>query len=54
MEMSERTGRHGRGTNTGKGMGEGNGTGRRGENMTGLAPIEGEAEVKEDMTIKTI
>ena len=35
-------------------MGEGNGMGRRGENMTGLAPIEEEAEAKEDMTIKPV
>jgi hypothetical protein len=54
MEMSERTGRHGRGTSTGKGTEEGNGMGRSGENMTGLPPIEEEAEAEEGMTIKTI
>jgi hypothetical protein len=52
MEMSERTGRHGRGTSTGKGTEEGNGMGRRGGNMTGLAQIEEEAA--EAMAIRPI
>ncbi len=35
-------------------MGEETGMERRGENMTGLAPIEAEAEAEEDMTTKPI
>jgi hypothetical protein len=54
MEMSERTGGHGRGTSTGKGMEEGNGMERRNGNMTGLVPIKEGAKAEEGMTIKTI
>jgi hypothetical protein len=44
MEMSERTGRHGRGISTGKGTEEGNGMERDGGNMTETTTIEEEVE----------
>ncbi len=50
-EMSERTGRHGRGISTGKGTEEGNGTERTGGIVTGMATIE---EVGADTAIKPI
>jgi hypothetical protein len=52
MEMSESTGRHGRGISTGKGTEEGNGMEKTGGNMTDVATIEGEAE--EDTAIKPV
>jgi hypothetical protein len=52
MEMSKRTGGHGRNKSTGKGMEEENGMERRGGNMTTrMATIE-TRETGEDTTIK--
>jgi len=39
MEMSEKTGGHGKGISTGKGMEAGNGTEKRDENPTGTTTI---------------
>jgi hypothetical protein len=50
MEMSERTGRHGRGISTGKGTEEGNGMETRDGNMIGVATTEGE----EGMAVKPV
>ena len=44
MEMSERTGRHGKGIGIGKGTEEGNGMARTGGNPTGKTTIGEEAE----------
>jgi hypothetical protein len=50
MEMSGRTGRHGKGISTGRGTEEGNGMERRDGNLTSMAMIKEEAE--EGMAIK--
>ena len=44
MEMSERTGRHGKGISTGKSTEEGSGMEKRDGNPTGTATIKGKAE----------
>jgi hypothetical protein len=53
MEMSKRTGDHGRSKSTGKDTGERNGTERRSGNMTRTATIE-TVVTEEDTTIKPV